>query len=55
MIAFALAHLDGIDVLINNAGICLPEEDFLAIREESWDETIAVNLKGHFLVAQAVA
>jgi 3-oxoacyl-[acyl-carrier protein] reductase len=55
MVAFALAHLGGIDVLINNAGICLPEEDFLAIREENWDETIAVNLKGHFLVAQAVA
>jgi 3-oxoacyl-[acyl-carrier protein] reductase len=55
MVAFALAHLGGIDVLINNAGICLPEEDFLELREENWDETIAVNLKGHFLVAQAVA
>ena len=50
MRAFALAKLGGIDVLVNNADICLPKEDFLGIREESWDETIAVNLKGHFLV-----
>ena len=54
MMAFALAHLGGIDVLINNAGVCR-EERFLEITEESWDETINVNLKGHLLVAQAVA
>ena len=35
-------------------GICR-EERFLEITEESWDETIDVNLKGHLLVAQAVA
>ena len=54
MMAFALAHYGGIDVLINNAGLCR-EERFLEIPEESWDETININLKGHFLVAQAVA
>ncbi len=54
MMAFALAHYGGIDVLINNAGVCR-EERFLEITEESWDETINVNLKGHLLVAQAAA
>jgi 3-oxoacyl-[acyl-carrier protein] reductase len=54
MMAFALAHYGGIDVLINNAGVCR-EEPFLEITEESWDETVNINLKGHLLVAQAVA
>jgi 3-oxoacyl-[acyl-carrier protein] reductase len=54
MMAFALAHFGGIDVLINNAGVCR-EERFLDITEEGWDETLNVNLKGHLLVAQAVA
>jgi 3-oxoacyl-[acyl-carrier protein] reductase len=54
MMAWALEHYGGIDVLINNAGICIGET-FLETSEESWDETLGVNLKGHFLVAQAVA
>ena len=54
MMAFALAHLGGIDVLINNAGICR-EATLLEMSEEMWDETMDINLKGHFLVAQAVA
>jgi 3-oxoacyl-[acyl-carrier protein] reductase len=42
-----------IDILVNNAGIArrLPLEK---IREEDWDELIAVNLKSAFLVTQAV-
>jgi 3-oxoacyl-[acyl-carrier protein] reductase len=54
MTACALAQLGGIDVLINNAGICR-EATLLEMSEELWDETLAINLKGHFLVAQAVA
>jgi 3-oxoacyl-[acyl-carrier protein] reductase len=54
MMAFALTHYGGIDVLINNAGICR-EATLLEMTEEVWDETMDVNLKGHFLVAQAVA
>jgi 3-oxoacyl-[acyl-carrier protein] reductase len=54
MVAFALAHYGGIDVLINNAGICR-DAAFIDTPEEMWDEILSVNLKGHFLVAQAVA
>ncbi len=54
MMRYALERWGGIDVLINNAGICR-EAAFLQATEEHWDETLAINLKGHFLVAQAVA
>jgi NAD(P)-dependent dehydrogenase (short-subunit alcohol dehydrogenase family) len=50
----ASAALDRIDVLINNAGIA-KKARFLDLTPEEWDETIAVNLRGMFLVAQAVA
>jgi len=54
MMTCAVAHYGGIDVLINNAGVCR-EQPFLEITEESWDETVNINLKGHLLVAQAAA
>ncbi len=47
-------HMGGVDVLINNAGVCYTTP-FLDIPEETWDQIIGMNLKGHFLVAQAVA
>jgi len=43
-----------IDILINNAGIA-DFKNFLELKEEDWDRTIDINLKGYFLVAQAVA
>jgi len=43
-----------IDILVNDAGIC-PFEDFLDLSEELWDQVLDVNLKGYFLVSQAVA
>jgi glucose 1-dehydrogenase len=43
-----------IDILINNAGIVHGAE-FLDLKEEDFDRVLRVNLKGHFLVAQAVA
>lgn len=54
MMAAALRALGGIDVLINNAGTARREE-FLAIAAADWDRIIAVNLRGMFLVAQAVS
>lgn len=43
-----------IDALVNNAGI-FKAADFLDITEADWDAVIGVNLKGAFLVAQALA
>ena len=43
-----------VDALVNNAGI-FKAADFLDITEADWDAVIAVNLKGAFLVGQAVA
>jgi len=42
-----------IDILVNNAGIC-QFKPFLELTEEEWDKTLDINLKGYFLVAQAV-
>ena len=42
-----------IDILVNDAGIC-PWDDFLEIPEEDWDKVMGINLKGYFLMSQAV-
>lgn len=54
LVAGARDTLGRIDVLINNAGIAT-REAFLATTPASWDRTLAVNLRGMFLVAQAAA
>jgi 3-oxoacyl-[acyl-carrier protein] reductase len=54
MTRLALERFGRIDVLISNAGIAY-QESFLDISIEHWDRTIAINLKGMFLVAQRVA
>ena len=43
-----------IDILVNNAGVgpLAPAESFPT---EAWDRTLAINLKGYFLVARAAA
>jgi NAD(P)-dependent dehydrogenase (short-subunit alcohol dehydrogenase family) len=43
-----------IDILVNNAGIA-PENLAENVREEDFDATLAVNLKGTFFASQAVA
>ncbi len=45
---------EGIDVLINNAGISIRNE-FLNISVEDWDKIIKINLSGVFFVAQQAA
>lgn len=54
MVSTVVRELGRIDILVNNAGVLL-FEPFLQMREENWDRVIDVNLKGQFLVAQAVA
>jgi len=46
--------MDGVDVLINNAGISI-RHNFLDITPEEWEKVIAVNLTGVFYVAQTAA
>src|SRR4029077_7863633 len=52
--ADAVRVMDGVDVLINNAGISIRHK-FLDITPEEWDRVIAVNLTGVFFVAQTAA
>lgn len=49
-----LARFGHVDGLVNNAGI-FKAAPFLEVTEADWDAVINVNLKGHFLVGQAVA
>jgi len=53
-LATTLAAFGRVDALINNAGI-FKAANFLDITEADWDAVIDVNLKGAFLVGQAVA
>ena len=53
-LAATLAEFKRIDGLVNNAGI-FKAAAFLELTEADWDAVIDVNLKGHFLVGQAVA
>ncbi len=53
-LAATLARFGHVDGLVNNAGI-FRAAPFLDITEDDWDAVIAVNLKGAFLVGQAVA
>jgi len=53
-LAATLADFGAVHGLVNNAGI-FKACDFLEISEADWDAVIDVNLKGSFLVGQAVA
>jgi 3-oxoacyl-[acyl-carrier protein] reductase len=48
------ARLGPIDILVNNAGV-QKRVYFLDLEEADWDWMLDVNLKGYFLVGQAVA
>lgn len=54
MVDQVLSTHGGIDVLVNNAGIFKAAE-FLDVTEADFDAVLRVNLKGAFLVGQAVA
>ena len=54
MVGKTIVELGGIDILVNNAGV-ITFSSFENLTEEEWDKIMAVNLKGQFLCAQAVA
>ncbi len=52
--AAALAAFGTVDILVNNAGIARLAP-LLTLAPEAWDETLAVNLRAPYLLAQALA
>ncbi|MSP82495.1 MAG: SDR family oxidoreductase [Alphaproteobacteria bacterium] len=52
IVAAAIAGLQGLDVLINNAGV-FQEQRFEDVAEADYDRIIDVNLKGAFFVTRA--
>lgn len=47
----ALSSFSGIDILVNSAGI-YPQSPVAQMKEEEWDQVLAVNLKGTFLACR---
>jgi NAD(P)-dependent dehydrogenase (short-subunit alcohol dehydrogenase family) len=48
----AIEGLGGLDVLVNNAGVCI-DSSVETSDEAIWDETLDINLKGTFFCARA--
>jgi NAD(P)-dependent dehydrogenase (short-subunit alcohol dehydrogenase family) len=53
-IAESIERMGRIDVLVNNSGVVI-HKPLLAHTEDDWDDVTDVNLKGAWLMAQAVA
>jgi NAD(P)-dependent dehydrogenase (short-subunit alcohol dehydrogenase family) len=49
------AKFNQIDVLVNSAGVTILGKPMIEMSEQDWDKIIDINLKGTFLVNQAVA
>ncbi len=54
MASFAVSELGGIDILANNAGVAT-FEPFFDVTDESWNQTLSINLSGVFICSQVVA
>ena len=54
MVEHVLEELGDVHILVNNAGIAIPAH-ITDLSEETWDRTMAVNLKSMFLCSKAVA
>jgi len=53
-VAGAVKEFGRIDILVNNAGVMTRPASITELDIKKWDYTIAVNLRGPFLVTQAV-
>lgn len=50
-VALAVSTYGGLDVLVSNAGI-YPRHELPDLTQEIWDETVDINLRGHFFCAK---
>ena len=53
MVTETIGRFGKLDILVNNVGIAGPNAAVVEIKEEEWDEVMAVNLKGTMLCSQA--
>ena len=51
IVATAIEHFGGLDVVVNNAGV-VRDRMFVSATVEEWDATMKVHLRGHFCVAR---
>ncbi len=54
LVASAVEQFGRLDTLVNNAGVEF-REPFLQARPETWDQTLAVNLKAPYFLSQKAA
>ena len=54
LIGEAIAKLSRLDILVNNAGLTR-DNLFMVMKDEQWDEVIAVNLTSTFMLCRAAA
>jgi glucose 1-dehydrogenase len=54
LVAAAVTQFGRLDILVNNAGVEF-REPFLRTRPETWDRTLAVNLRGPYFLSQKAA
>jgi 3-oxoacyl-[acyl-carrier protein] reductase len=54
MVDAAIGKLGRLDILVNNAGLTI-DNLFIGMKDEQWDEVIAVNLTATFMLMRAAA
>ena len=53
-VAKVAAKIGRVDILVNSAGINLPQRNFRNVSVDGWDQIVAVNLSGMFYCVHAV-
>lgn len=53
LVTNAASILEGLDGLVNNAGVCNIDNGFLNVTEQSYDEQFTLNVKSPFFLTQA--